>query len=169
MKKEYCHKLTARYRAALEGCVLSALAAWCFAAALLKILTVGIFGGFTALAPFAAGDFRLFALLFALGLLLCLIARNLAERRGKTPPATALTRLLCGCFGGYCALTLPACPDPFYWLALCGLWALLLAFVWLSDELAPSSTVSDRVGKLISRITEKLRVGEHSMATGQSS
>ncbi len=46
---------------------------------------------------------------------------------------------------------------------------LLLAFVWLSDELAPSSTVSDRVGKLISRITEKLRVGEHSMATGQSS
>ena len=130
MKKEYCHKLTARYRAAPEGCVLSALAAWCFAAALLKILTVGVLGGFTALAPFAAGDFRLFALLFTLGLLLCLITRNLAERRGKTPPATALTRLLCGCFGGYCAITLPACPDPFYWLALCGLWALLLAFVW---------------------------------------
>ena len=43
---------------------------------------------------------------------------------------------------------------------------LLLAFVWLSDELAPSSTVSDRVGKLVSRITEKLQVGEQRVTTG---
>ena len=34
--------------------------------------------------------------------------------------------------------------------------SLLLAFVWLSDELVPSSTVSDRIGKLVKRIAEKL-------------
>jgi ribonuclease P protein component len=33
---------------------------------------------------------------------------------------------------------------------------LLLAFVWLSDELVPSSIVSERIGKLVSRISEKL-------------
>ena len=35
---------------------------------------------------------------------------------------------------------------------------LLLAFVWIADELMPSTTVADRIQKLVKRITE--RVGE---------
>ena len=32
---------------------------------------------------------------------------------------------------------------------------LLLAFVWIADELMPSATVADRVQKMVKRMTEK--------------
>ena len=33
---------------------------------------------------------------------------------------------------------------------------LLLAFVWIADELMPSATVADRIQKLVKRITERI-------------
>ena len=36
---------------------------------------------------------------------------------------------------------------------------LLLAFVWIADELMPSATVADRIQKLVKRITEKAACG----------
>lgn len=112
----------------LEKAVLLLLASWCFAALALKIGTVGMLGGIDSLDEFARGDFRLFILLFVLSALCCLIVCNAAERRGKTERTTVLLRLLCVGFGGYCAVTLPACADPCFWLVLCGLWAVLLVY-----------------------------------------
>ena len=34
--------------------------------------------------------------------------------------------------------------------------SLLVCFVWISDRLAPSAMVAERIGKLLTRITEKL-------------
>ena len=126
MKK--INKLSARMDAAMEAAVLLLLAAWCFAAFLFKIITVGVFGDFAALDVFAQSDFRLFALLAVLAALVCLTVCNLAERRGKTDRETVLLRLLCMGFGGYCAVTLPVCSEPYFWLVLCALWAALLAY-----------------------------------------
>lgn len=34
---------------------------------------------------------------------------------------------------------------------------LSVAFIWLADELQPTSTVEDRMGKLLQRLTEKIK------------
>ena len=129
MIRKYYGKLTARWRAVVEERVLLLLTSWCFAAFCLKIRTVGLFGDARELEAFSQTSFPLFLLLAAPGLLIGLTVRNLIIRRGKTPPATALARLLCVCFGGYCAVTLPGCPDPYFLFSLCGLWAVLLAYL----------------------------------------
>lgn len=121
-------KQAARLNAVLEIAVLSALSAWCLASLTLKLLLSGVFGGFTELGLFARSPFLLTAMLFVLYLLLALTARNLTLRRGKTPPETVLTRLLCVSFGGYCAVTLPVNDDPFFCFVLCALWAALLSY-----------------------------------------
>ena len=126
--KKPINKLSARMDAAMEAAVLLLLAAWCFAAFLFKIFTVGVFGDFTALDVFAQSDFRLFALLAVLAAFVCLTVCNLAERRVGAARETVLLRLLCVGFGGYCAVTLPVCSDPYFWLVLCALWAALLAY-----------------------------------------
>ena len=128
MKRYRYIKLSARMDGGVENVVLLLLAAWCFASLLIKIYTVGAFGDFTALEPFAKSDFRLFALLFAAAAMVCLTVCNVAERRGKTEKTAVLLRLLCVGFGGYCAVTLPVCGDPYFWLVLCAMWAVLLAY-----------------------------------------
>lgn len=112
----------------LEKVILLLLSAWCFAALTLKIGTVGMLGGIDSVDVFARGDFRLFILLFVLSALCCLIVCNVTERRGKTERTAVLLRLLCIGFGGYCAVTLPVCADLYFWLVLCGLWAVLSVY-----------------------------------------
>ena len=93
-------KLSARTDSVMETVVLLLLAAWCFAALILKIITVDVSGDVTSLSDFAQSDFRLFLLLFALAALVCLTVCNVAEKRGKTARETVLLRLLCAAFGG---------------------------------------------------------------------
>ena len=126
-------KTAARLDAALESAVLAALSAWCLAALTLKLYLTGPSGGFTDLTLFAESSFPLFVLLFFLFLFAALILRNLSLRRGNRPER-ALTRLLCVSFGGYCAVTLPVCNDPYFYFVLCGLWAVLLTYALKGRE-----------------------------------